>query len=57
MKTEQCAGAGRKDHTPSNKRGRPYKDFAKVQRSIQLGSPEALAKKILSTPPGKVKKR
>ena len=38
-------------------RGRPTKDYADVQRSIQLGSPEALAKKLLNTPPGKIKLR
>ena len=45
-------------HTSSSKkkkRGRPAKDLAHIQRSIQLGSPEELAKKILSTPPGKIK--
>jgi len=43
----------------STKQGRPMKDYGDVQRSIQLGSPEALAKKILSTPPrkGKIKNR
>ena len=37
----------------SAKRVRPMKDYADVQCSIQLGSPEALAKKIMSTPHAK----
>lgn len=43
----------------STKQGRPHKDYGDVQGSIRLGSPEALAKKILSTPPkkGKIKNR
>ncbi|MCY3630378.1 MAG: hypothetical protein OXI05_06995 [Bacteroidota bacterium] len=50
-----------KSSTPTKKaskpRGRPSKDYADVQRSIQLGSPEILAKKILNTPLGKIKLR